>query len=303
MKTVLLTVATDPENPYFQNWLKSTKKAGWSDFQIQVLGINERWQGWTWRCEKIVDALRRLDPRDLVIFCDSYDLLVFGSPTEFQNVHLSCDCDILLGMDYACMDQNSELLGLKPNCSGSLAPNRLLFVNGGGIMGWAKDLLKAYVYIAKHHQDDQIGWYDYLKHHLPQGTKVRFDEQNQMVFNFVFGDHAHPDKHLGVYAKYVEMLFNPWKTMRVIKESDGRPYVKYQYPLMIHTPGIKADGGARYNYIGKKFLKESFQSQGLQYTLLTTLAYLPLVIIIAVIVYFNVSKVMGNKSMKQISKR
>ena len=155
MKTVLITVATDPDNPYFQNWLKSTKKAGWTDSQMRVLGKNEAWQGWAWRCKKIVSALQRLNPRDLVIFCDSYDLLVFGSPTEFQNIHFNYQCDILLGMDYACVDE--QVLGIKPTCSGSVQPDRLLFVNGGGIMGWANDLLKAYTYIAKYHQDDQIG--------------------------------------------------------------------------------------------------------------------------------------------------
>lgn len=36
------------------------------------------------------------------------------------------------------------------------------------------------------------------------------------------------------------MLFNPWKTMHNVKEKNGRPYVKQQYPLMIHTPGIIA---------------------------------------------------------------
>jgi len=285
MKTVLITVATDPDNPYFQNWLKSTKKAGWTDSQMRVLGKNEAWQGWAWRCKKIVSALQRLNPRDLVIFCDSYDLLVFGSPTEFQNIHFNYQCDILLGMDYACVDK--QVLGIKPTCSGSVQPDRLLFVNGGGIMGWANDLLKAYTYIAKYHQDDQIGWHDYLQHHLPQRTKVRFDEQNQMIFNFMFGDHKHPDKHIGVYMKYVEMLFNPWKTMHNVKEKNGRPYVKQQYPLMVHTPGITADGGARYNYVGKKFLQESFQSKGLKFWMLTTLAYIPFVIIIVFIVYFH----------------
>lgn len=288
MKTVLVTVATDPANPYFQNWLMSTKKAGWADSQIRVLGKNEPWQGWTWRCQQIVDALQQLDPRDLVIFCDSYDLLVFGSPSDFENVHRSCNCDILLGMDYACMEE--AFLSIKPSCSGSLASDRLLFVNGGGIMGWAKDLLQAYTYIAKHHHDDQIGWYDYLQHHLPRGTKVRFDEQNQMIFNFMFGDHKQPDKQGRTVAKYVEMLYNPWKSMRTVTEEHGRPCVKQQYPLMIHTPGITADGGARYNYVGKKFLRESFQQKGLQYGLLSTLAYLPLVIVVVVAVALIVKK-------------
>ena len=185
---MLLTVATDPANPTFK-----------TGFARQTSGVDRRagskcWEktsrgkGGPWRCQKIVQALQRLDPNDLVVFCDSYDLLLFGSPHDFEQVHRRCQCDILLGMDYACMEQ-PVLDIIKPSCSGSLAPDRLLFVNGGGIMGWAKDLFKAYAYIAKHHQDDQIGWYDYLKHHLPPGTKVRFDEQNQMVFNFMFGDH------------------------------------------------------------------------------------------------------------------
>ena len=84
MKTVLLTVATDPANPYFQNWLRSAKQAGWTDAQVQVLGKNEPWQGWTWRCQKIVQALQRLDPNDLVVFCDSYDLLCLARPTTLS---------------------------------------------------------------------------------------------------------------------------------------------------------------------------------------------------------------------------
>ena len=287
MKTVLLTVATDPANPYFQNWLRSAKQAGWADAQVQVLGKNEPWQGWTWRCQKIVQALQRLDPNDLAVFCDSYDLLMFGSPNDFEQVHRRCQCDILIGMDYACMEQ-PVLDIVKPSCSGSLTPDRPLFVNGGGIMGWAKDLFKAYAYIAKHHQDDQIGWYDYLKHHLPPGTKVRFDEQNQMVFNFMFGDHQRPDKQHQTLLKYAEMFFNPWKSIRTIHKRHGKPFVKEQYPLMIHTPGMKADGGARYNYVGKLFLGPSFQVKGWQYGQLTALMYVSIALAIGIVVWICV---------------
>ena len=168
MKTVLLTVATDPANPTFKTGFAPPNKRG---------GQTRRFKCWEKRAVARVDlamskdcsGLQRLDPNDLVVFCDSYDLLLFGSPHDFEQVHRRCQCDILLGMDYACMER-PVLDIIKPSCSGSLAPDRLLFVNGGGIMGWAKDLFKAYAYIAKHHQDDQIGWYDYEASPSP-GTK------------------------------------------------------------------------------------------------------------------------------------
>ena len=52
---------------------------------------------------------------------------------------------------------------------------------------------------------------------------------------------------------------------------------------MIHTPGITADGGARYNYVEKILSRISVEK--LKFWMLTTLAYLAIVTIIVVIVW------------------
>ena len=294
----LLTVATDTTQTGYLNWKTSVEHAGWPASQVVVLGEGEPWQGWAWRCRKILGFCRTLQPDDYLIICDAYDALVFGSPQEFKALLQAQGCDILFGIDYACI-KNTDFL-LQKSCSGSVTSSRDVFINGGGLMGKVQYLALGYEYIQAHHSDDQIGWHQYLtEQRYPSGTVICFDEGNEMIFNMMFGDHKKREgNQWNVYLNYLEMLFFPGTTTRVIRGTQGairgtqRPLLSNgSTPLIIHTPGLKADGGARYNYIGTNFLPRDFRKRGLTFGSLSAIAYTVLIGIVYLLFYSLYSRI------------
>ena len=297
---VLLTVATDTTTIRFKNWLNSAKHAGWNSNNIIVLGANETWGGWSWRSSVIAEYCASIDNRTIVVFSDSYDLLIFGSPNEFKSMLVQNDtnkCDIMFGIDHLCNQEYFKPFNIKPSCSGSIFSNRNVFINGGGIVGRAIYFQHAYQYISTHFEDDQIGWYHYIKqHHYLINTKLCYDEKNEMIFNFMYGNHKYREvKLLNMMMKFVEMCFNPWKTMNIIQDSQGRPRVLGSIPLMIHTPGIAVDQAARYNYIGVCFLPK-FQQSGMTFVGITILSYVSVGAVVMSIIY------MGEKYLRPVKK-
>ena len=86
--------------------------------------------------------------------------------------------------------------------------------------------------------------------------------------------------------KFLEMLFNPGITTSIIQGKD-RPVLKNgSRPLMVHTPGMLADQGARYNYLGHRFLKDTFTVSGMTFVKWSALTYTALVVLILLVVYF-----------------
>tara|TARA_Y100000748_G_scaffold138528_1_gene116170 strand:- start:3402 stop:4370 length:969 start_codon:yes stop_codon:yes gene_type:complete len=69
------TVATDHEG--FLHSLRSSAKL--FGYDLHVLGLGERWGGFTWRWELLRNALRKLPPHEPVVLLDGYDTL-FTAP-------------------------------------------------------------------------------------------------------------------------------------------------------------------------------------------------------------------------------
>lgn len=286
-RTFLVTVATDVSKPQFKNWKSSATLAGWEDSQVIVLGKNEKWGGWSWRCNKIVEFCKMLHPEDRMVLCDAYDLLVFGSPKEFTELFEKNNCDILFGIDYLCVKHTDAIL--KKSCTGSIANDRPVFINGGGVMGTMRHLRPAYAYIRDNHTDDQIGWHQYVTDQMYEmGTTICLDEKNEMILNMMFGNHKIRDGDQNkMYLKFLEMMFNPGITTSIIQGTDRPLLNNGSRPLMVHTPGMSADKGARYNYVGRRFLKDTFIVSGMTFVGWSAITYSTLGVMVILVVYFT----------------
>ena len=67
----IVSVAT--ESRYYLPYLQDTCRKFGSD--LIVLGYGEKWTGYVFKFEKIIEFLRTIDPWDIVCFVDGYDVI------------------------------------------------------------------------------------------------------------------------------------------------------------------------------------------------------------------------------------
>lgn len=168
----LVTVATDPNHKNFKLWEQSVINAGWSK-NYKVLGLNKKWGGWAWRSALLSNFCNSLNPKHIIVVCDSYDLLVFGSPKEALDIYNKQNVNILFGIESGCLI----------NCRSPMMPG--VSLNGGCLMGYAHIFSKAYDYIGKNHSDDQIGWRDYMEKNK---LNYSLDLKQELVMNYQYGN-------------------------------------------------------------------------------------------------------------------
>lgn len=279
MPVHLVTVATDTQSIHFTNWKNSALRAGWSEKQTSVLGAGVMWGGWHWRCKQVSAFCAGLQPHELVVFCDAYDLLVFGAPDEFANLMSQHPtCQLLVGVERMCI---AERYG--GNCAGSIDGDGW-FVNGGAVMGLAAAMAHAYDWIGAHHTDDQVGWFHFAQADLAtrRSFAIEQDKSGDMVCNCWGGMMGRGSGVTTIETSWLRMLeffVRPHNTMQHVRAGvDGRPVVHGTRPLLLHTPGSRWDRYARYNYIGSKFFGYDFMQQG---WLTSDLCIVPMVLLIA----------------------
>lgn len=151
-----------------------------------MLGYKEKWQGWKWRIEKYVEALKKCHDKELVIFMDAYDVIAATdkSPTDFESAFYSFKRKIVVGCEWYC--------GNSKNCGNVEAwwknhkikkPPFRKHVNAGGVAGYAKYLLKMYSWILNENfEDDQLGVSQWINQ--PKNIKkVALDFGSNLFYN------------------------------------------------------------------------------------------------------------------------
>ena len=89
MSIKVITACTD-EKFYFPH-LKKTCEANGGDFV--VLGMGEKWGGYIWKFNKMIDYLKELEKNEIVCFVDGYDVICVRNLedilTDFHSVYQS----------------------------------------------------------------------------------------------------------------------------------------------------------------------------------------------------------------------
>ena len=132
----IVTVAT--ESQYYYPYLMDTlKKNGGT---LTTLGYGEKWQGFSWRYQIMIDYLKGLSPTEIVCFVDGYDVICTRNLTELKPKFLELkrkhSCKIIVSnhkfkQDFPGRYINSIIFGF---CKNDL-------INAGTYIGYAKDLL------------------------------------------------------------------------------------------------------------------------------------------------------------------
>lgn len=177
MKIALLATHTSPayENLIFSLCTPETlflKNDSLKNDNVTILGNNETWRGWKWRCIKYVDFLSTLENNELVVFCDAFDVLCLNNNMiEFEEKFESFKADIVFSKEWWC--------GSPKNCGKTRIFDAN--VNAGFISGRAHALKSMYTEILSKHFvdqnfDDQLEIAHWIDQNLKHTLKIDTDE-------------------------------------------------------------------------------------------------------------------------------
>lgn len=136
----LVTVATKSDK-YFPSLIESCKR---NNYDITVLGWGQKWQGFTWRFNLMLEYLATLDDSEVVCFIDAYDVIMLQPSDILENKFIDnyrkTGKGIILTRDKA-LNPLFELGGFLSygSCHG-------VRINAGTYIGFAgsiKDMLKS----------------------------------------------------------------------------------------------------------------------------------------------------------------
>jgi len=88
----LVTLATHSEGylPYLEHWSKK------NNVKFNILAYGEKWEGWNWRLEKLIDFLDKKDKNALILLVDGFDVLILSDKQELLNKFNNADTDVIL---------------------------------------------------------------------------------------------------------------------------------------------------------------------------------------------------------------
>jgi hypothetical protein len=150
----IVTVATE-EKYYFPFLKYSCKKNGIS---LTVLGMGEKWLGFNWRYQKMLEFLKTIDQNDLVCFVDGYDVICSRNlselPREFERIQKKTGCKIVVGKDNIVNTLNKIFSYF------TFGKCNEKYLNAGTYIGYSKDIREIiqqiYALNPRNNADDQV---------------------------------------------------------------------------------------------------------------------------------------------------
>ena len=177
----LITVATEGA-AYFAYLKKSCERFG---AQLDVLGWDQKWQGFAWKLMLMMDHIQKLDDNEVVCFIDAYDVILLRPLAElesaFEKITAETGARIVVGCDKPPTHMMSWASAwLFKKCQDKR-------VNSGTYMGRVRDVRDMLTYIFPSSarnaaQDDQMLLIEYCLHE-PQ--RIFIDCDNRMFLTIL----------------------------------------------------------------------------------------------------------------------
>src|SRR5690349_20347835 len=92
----IVTVATHSDG-YMPLLVEGCKK---NNLELVVLGWKQKWQGFTWRLKLMKDYLKSVDPDEIIVFVDAYDVLNLKDEDYITRQFLKFERDIVLSTEF-----------------------------------------------------------------------------------------------------------------------------------------------------------------------------------------------------------
>lgn len=145
----IVTVATDSKF-YFEYLKESCKMFG---KELEILGYKQKWLGFNWRLNLMNDYLKKINPTDIVVFVDGYDVVCLRKLNDlvkkFYEIKQREKCKIIVGHDKVMFFTGEIFQNLHfGKCKNT-------FLNAGSYIGIASDLLEILNNMSKMNSDNK----------------------------------------------------------------------------------------------------------------------------------------------------
>ena len=238
----IITVCTDQNNEQLNNWENSVVD---NRYDYEILGLGEKWGGWSWRTKKYIEELER-ETHHIYCLTDATDLFFVDGPDKLLDSFLSYNTNILIGGENTCCTGEAKLNLIKRKNIMDIMDDieqrsRYKYPNGGFVMGYREDLLDL-LYKNKDYFDDQEG---YLMMWIKSGGKeFTIDIGVRCVGNIGLNY-----SHFGNKNERDES-----KSWTIIDGKVVNMFTKTAPPVL-HFPGGNI---GMYNYLGYELFGDSF---------------------------------------------
>lgn len=259
-KLTVIGVATS-YNKECYNWENAIIRNGGIP---KLIGVGEKWGGWRWRTQQIVDFLNTRDDNEIFLITDVYDAFLGGNTLEILELFLEYNsgivvsserCYSLLGLQKIRPKSFKDYLDLLSNKI-NINQFKHLCLNAGQMIGYCKNLKKLYAETSKFMEeklnDDQAAlwniYFDWLEGKIKQCPFVVDFKQK------IFGSIAKYDDCSGCrYSKNHEL--QAWKY-------DGEHNYYYYHNHEYNTPCLHFPGGSvkYYDLFGRKLYNDDFKT-------------------------------------------
>ncbi|CAJ0930598.1 unnamed protein product [Ranitomeya imitator] len=227
-KLLVITVATDTTEGY-QRFLRTARHF---NYTVKTLGLGQEWKGGDvartvgggqkvrWLKEALEDYREEEDR--IILFVDSYDVILAGSPIELLWKFQQFDQKVVFSAEGFCWPDWSLAEKYPPVSNGKR------FLNSGGFIGYAPQLYRiAQLWKFKDDDDDQLFY-----------TKVYLDEEFREKFNIGLDHKSKIFQNLNGAIDEVVMKFDKNKVR-------ARNVAYDTIPVIIH-----GNGPTKLNYLG-----------------------------------------------------
>jgi hypothetical protein len=144
----VITVATHYDG--YLTWLE--KSCERFNVELIKLGYGEKWLGYSWKFKLMIDYLKTLDPNDLIIFIDAYDIILLKPLDDieeyYNNIIKTTNTKIIIAYEKRSTMIYEQINKLYfGSCNG-------LRINSGSYLGKAYDILGILGKIKFNNDDD-----------------------------------------------------------------------------------------------------------------------------------------------------
>jgi len=262
----IVTVATDPEF-YFKYLVESCSRNG---KEIKVLGYGEKWKGFAWKFNLMIEYLKSVNSDDIVCFVDGYDVICNRNLDElklqFIEYKNKYSFKIIVAIDIYKFKPQELIAGVYfDNCNNNL-------LNSGTYIGYAKDLYdvlsESYNLDSSDKTNDQLLLTKYCKIHP---NDIFFDK-NQDFFLTMHKSFFEINNELEIHNN--EAYYNGKKPFFI-----HGPSCTYLNSLLINLNYNISDDG---EYTKNK-MKKYYMYKGIQYFKELLKRYLVIIILVFLI--------------------